>query len=77
MHRFNLGFSPLRCYGYSVVVYWHLLVRLWVELFVSKGLIQVETAVGKKASTWGKGNKDDNIIKIKTELIYINNFTWH
>ena len=53
-------FTPLTCYGISVVVYWYVLVRLWVELFVSKGLIQAETAVSKKASTWSKNNKNDN-----------------
>ena len=45
----------------------YLLVMLWVELFVSKDLIQVETAVSKKASAGGKCSKNDNKIKIKIE----------
>ena len=62
----KLVFTPLRCYGLSVVVYWYLLVRLWcVKLFVSKGLIQVETAVSKKVSTWDKCNKNDKKIIIE------------
>ena len=50
-------------------------MRLWVELFVSQGLIQAETTVGKKTSTWSKGNKDGNKIKIKLEFFYIVYFT--
>ena len=34
----NLVFTLLRSYGISVIVYWCLLVRLWVELFASKRL---------------------------------------
>ena len=34
----NLIFTLLRSYGISVIVYWCLLVRLWVELFASKRL---------------------------------------
>ena len=45
----------------------YLLVMLWVELFVSKDLIQVETTVSKKASAWGKCSKNDNKMKIKIE----------
>ena len=44
----NLVFTPLRCYGISFAVYWYLLVRLWVELFVLKNMIQDKTAVSKK-----------------------------
>ena len=61
----RLVFKLRRCYGHSAVVYWYLLVRLWVELFVSKGLMQVGTAVCKNASTWSKCNKNDSKIKIK------------
>ena len=42
-------FTPFRFSGLSVIVYWHLLVKMWVELFVSKDLGQVETVVSKKA----------------------------
>ena len=34
----NLVFTLLRSYGISVIEYWCLLVRLWVELFASKRL---------------------------------------
>ena len=43
----KLHFTPLRCYEVSVLVYWYLFVRLWVELFISKGLVQTETTVSK------------------------------
>ena len=62
----KLVFTPPRCYGLSVVVYWYLLVRLWEELFVSKGLIQLVTVASKKA-TLSKCNKNGNKIKIKIE----------
>ena len=32
----KIVFTPLICYGLSDVVYWYLLVRLLVELFISK-----------------------------------------
>ena len=32
----KIVFTPLICYGLSDLVYWYLLVRLWVELFISK-----------------------------------------
>ena len=56
----QLVFAPRRIYERSVAVLWYILVRLWVELFVSQGLIQAETTVSTKASTWNKGNKDGN-----------------
>ena len=40
-----------------------------IKLFISKGLIQAETTVRRKASTWSKGNKDGN--KIKLELFFM------
>ena len=43
----KLHSTPLRCYEVSVLVYWYLFVRLWVELFISKGLVQIETTVSK------------------------------
>ena len=60
-----------RSYALSVAVWWYVLVRLWVELFVSQILIQVETTVSRKASTWSKGNKDGNKTKIKLEQFYM------
>ena len=61
----QLVFAPCRRYGVSVAVLWYILVRLLVELFVSSGQIQADIAVSRKASTWSKGNKNDNKIKIK------------
>ena len=55
----KLVFTSLSCYGLSVVLFWYLFVRLWVELFVSKGLIQVETTVTKKALTLRNCNKNE------------------
>ena len=42
-------------------------MRLWVELFVSQGLVVAETTVNRKVSTWSEGNKDDNKIKLELE----------
>ena len=63
----QLVFAPCKHYGLSVAVWWYILVRLWGELFVSQGLIQAETTVSKRSSTWSKGNKDGNKTKIKFE----------
>ena len=64
----KLVFTPLRCYGLSVIVYWYLHVRLKPELFASKGLMQVETTVIKKSinfeemqQKWQQ-NKNQNLI---------------
>ena len=51
----QLVFAPRRHYGLSVAVWWYILVRHSLELFVSQGLIQAE----------GKGNKDGNKIKVE------------
>ena len=48
----KLVFTPHKHYGLSVAVWWYIAVKLWVELFVSKGLIQAETTVSRKTSTW-------------------------
>ena len=61
----HLVFAPLRLYGLSVAVWWYILVILLVELFVSQGLIKVETTVNRKASIWSKGNKDGNKMKLE------------
>ena len=58
--------SPRRHYGVSVAVLGYILVRLWVLLCVSQDLIQAETTVSIKASTWSNGNKDVYKIKNKT-----------
>ena len=41
--------TPRKCYGLSVAVWWYIFVRLWLELFVSQGLILGETAASRKA----------------------------
>ena len=46
----HLAFGTSRQYGLSFAGWWYILVRLWVELFVSQGLIQTETTVSRKAS---------------------------
>ena len=68
----NLVFTLLRSYGISVIVYWCLLVRLWVELFASKRLVQVKTVVHKKANKKKKRkcNKNDNKV-LYIYIIYI------
>ena len=43
------SFAPRRHYGLSVAVWWYILVRLLVELFVSQGLMQAETTISTKA----------------------------
>ena len=43
--------------------------RLLLKLFVSQGLMQVETGASRKALTWSKDNKDGN--KIKLEQIFM------
>ena len=46
----QLVFAPLRRYGLSVAaVRWYILMRLWLELFVS----QAETTVIRKTSSIG------------------------
>ena len=61
-HRDNM-------YRLSVAVWWHFLVRLWVKLFVSQGLMQAFLACLRdindllfllKNISWSKGNKDGN-----------------
>ena len=69
----QLVFAPRGRYGLSVTVWSYILVTLWVELFVSQSLIQGETTVSRKASTWSKGNKN-NKIKIKLKLFYVVSF---
>ena len=44
----QLVFAPRRQYGISVAAWWYILVRLWVELFVSQ-VIQAETTVSRKS----------------------------
>ena len=61
----QLVFALFRRYGLSVPVWWYILVRLWVKLFVSQGLIQAAMAVSRKASTWSY--KYGNKMKIKLE----------
>ena len=61
-------FSSQRPYRLSVAVWWYLLVRFWVKLFVSQDLTQDLfglfdghkwfTASIEKTSAWSKGNKD-------------------
>ena len=63
---FQLVFAPCR-HGLSVAVWWYILVRFWVKLFLSQGLIQVVTTVNRKAATQSKGHKDGNKVKIKLE----------
>ena len=70
----QLIFAPCRWHRLSVAVWCYILVRLWVELFVSKGPIQaffglldghsliccnIPCFLGK-TSTWSKGNEDGN-----------------
>ena len=38
-----------------------------MKLFVSQGLIKVETTVNRKSSAWSESKKDGNKIKIKLE----------
>ena len=64
----QLIFTPLRCHGLSVLVYWHLLVRLWVELFVSKAwykqkLPSVKNIHLEKRQKWEQ-NKSKNWITL-------------
>ena len=66
----QLVFAPRRCYVLSVAVWWYILVTLFGEIIVSQGLMQAETTVSRKASTWSKGNNDGN----KKNL---NNFLWY
>ena len=54
----KLLFTPLRCYGFPVVVYCYM--RLWMGLFASKDLIQAETAVLKKNISLGKKQQNGN-----------------
>ena len=63
----QLAFVPHRRYRLSVAVWWYILVRFWIGSFASYGLIQAETTVCRKASTWSNGSKDGNKIKIKLE----------
>ena len=62
----QLVFAPRRCYVLSVVVWWYILVRLFGEIIVSQGLMQAETTVSRKASTWSKGNNDGNKKKLES-----------
>ena len=64
---FQQVFAPCRHYGLSVAVWWYVLVRFLVKLFLSQGLIQVVTTVNRKAATQSKGHKDGNKVKIKLE----------
>ena len=42
----QLVFAPCRRYGILIAVWWYIIVRRWVELLVSQGLIQeAETTV--------------------------------
>ena len=52
-------------YGILVAVQSYFFTRILLKLFVSQGLIQAETAVSRKASTWGKDNKDYDKIKLE------------
>ena len=61
----QLVFAPRRRYGLSVAVLWYILVRPCQELFVSQDLIEAETTVSRKLTTWSKCNKDENKTKIK------------
>lgn len=61
----QLVFPPLRCYWLAAAVLWYMGVKLWVELFVLQGTTQAKPAVSRRVSTWSKGKKDDNKIKIK------------
>ena len=70
----KLVLKPRRHYGISVGVKWYILVRLWVKVFVSQGLIQAETKVSRRASTRNKDNKGNNILKIKLKLFYMVSF---
>ena len=63
----QLIFLSYRRYRLSVAVWWYFLVRLWVKLFVSQGLIKLSLAylmgindllLLLKTSAWSKGNKD-------------------
>ena len=61
----QLVFAPRSCYVLSVAVWWYILVRLFGEIIVSQGLMQAETTVSRKASTWSKGNNDGNNKKLE------------
>ena len=61
----QLFFASHRRYGLSVAVCWYILVRLLVKLFIPQDLIKAETIVHIKASTWSKGKKDGNKIKLE------------
>ena len=63
----QLVFESRSYYGLSVAAWWCILLRFWVELFVSQGLIEIETTASRKASNWSEDNKDGNKIKIKLE----------
>ena len=67
----NLVFTLLRSYGISVIVYWCLLVRLWVELFASKRLVQVKTVVHKKANKKKKENATKMTTKYYIFILFI------
>ena len=55
----QLVFVPRRCYGLSVTLWWYILARLLIKLFVSQCLIQAQTTVSRKPSILSKGNKHD------------------
>ena len=58
-------------------VLWYILVRIWVLSFVPQDLIQAETTVNRKASTYSKGNKDDYKIENRTWIISYGHFPPH
>ena len=68
----QLVFTPFRCYGLSVAVWWYILVRPIggiaspIPIGVSQGLIHAGTAVNRKVSI-GSKDKDGNKMKIKLE----------
>ena len=61
----QLVFALCRKYGISVAVLWYILVKLLVKLIVSKCVVEAETTVSRKSSTWSKCNKDGNKIKLQ------------
>ena len=74
----QLIFWSHRQYRLSGAVWWYFLVRLWVKLLVSKGLIQAFRMICcnipsfcSKISTWSKDNKDSNSSPCKCCLIMV------
>ena len=66
-----MGVQPIfalhRRHVLAVAVWWYILVRFWVELFLSQDLMEAATTVSGKASTRGKSYKHNNKIKLKLE----------